>query len=175
MQEQRNLKPRSVMVGSNPEPAAKRARSGPLYRVVVNVGGTRFETTVSTLSRCSTLAGMVEVLEEEPEHAPELFLDRDPKIFEVLLRLMRPPFVFAGLLPADNLELCAAMIAEADFVGFDPLLTHVKATSFRNTYPLTPTCQPHQLGLHRGAPSVHTLSTKRSPAGGVFLAANNAQ
>ena len=117
------------------EPSAKRARSDSIYRVILNVSGTKFETTVDTLRQCSTLVSLVDVAswEADPTHCPELFLDRDPKIFERLLRFMRPPHVFAGQMPRDDPLLAAALIAEADFVGFEALLEHVKARAFRNS------------------------------------------
>ena len=52
-----------------------------------------------TLRRCSTLEGMVDLASVEgSDQKAELFLDRDPKVFERLLRLMRPPLVFGGQL-----------------------------------------------------------------------------
>ena len=57
---------------------------------------------------------------------PELFLDRDPTLFGTLLRLMRATPVFGGQLPKDDHVLCAAILAEADYLGFEALLTHVK-------------------------------------------------
>ena len=39
---------------------------------------------------------------------------------------MRATPVFGGQLPKDDQVLCAAILAEADYLGFEALLTHVK-------------------------------------------------
>lgn len=116
--------------------ASKRQRTtGEIgQRVVIDVGGTKISTTVSTLERSSFLAGMIDISawEGDPGHTAEIFLDRDPEIFSMLLRLMRQTPHIAGLMPVDP-RSCASIIAEADFFGFDALLSHVKTVTYYNS------------------------------------------
>ena len=102
-------------------------------RVEIDVGGTKIYTTVATLERSSYLSGMVGVaaFDDSPDSTARLFLDRDPEIFSLVLRLMRQYPHAAGLMPSDH-RLCASVIAEADFLGFDTLVNHVKATAYYN-------------------------------------------
>ena len=101
---------------------------------MVDVGGTKFTTTVATIRHSSYLAGMVDVAawDDNPQHIAEIFLDRDPDIFAALLRLMRLMPRVVGLIPRDPF-ICASLIAEADFFGVDALLLHVKAKAFYNS------------------------------------------
>ena len=89
----------------------KRARppTGGHQRVVIDVGGLKLSTTVATIQRSSYLNGMVELAawEEDADHCEEIFLDRDPEIFGLLLRLMRQFPRIAGLVPHDPC-LCAS-------------------------------------------------------------------
>jgi hypothetical protein len=115
----------------------KRARGGvsaaDARRVVIDVGGTRLSTTYGTIRRSAYLSGLVDVdaLGAEPEGAAELFLDRDPEIFAHTLRLMRQFPHVAGLLPSEP-RACASLIAEADFLGLEPLLDHVRVRAYYN-------------------------------------------
>lgn len=114
--------------------APKRARTSlGGFRVVLDVGGTKFPTTRATLERSTYLAGMIDssVWDADQDHTEEIFIDRDPEIFASLLRLMRQVPLVAGLLPHDR-EKFAVLLAEADFFGFDLLLDHVKAKAFYN-------------------------------------------
>ena len=115
----------------------KRARlSGGLeaQRVVIDVGGTKITTTVTTIKRSTYLAGMVDLAawDDDPQHTAEIFLDRDPEIFAMVLRLMRQAPHVGGLVPYDP-QVCASCIAEADFLGFDGLLEHVKQQAYYNS------------------------------------------
>ena len=105
-------------------------------RVAIDVGGTKFLTTVSTIVRSTYLAGMVDVAawEDDTQQTPvvSIFLDRDPEIFSMLLRLMRQFPHVVGLLPHEP-RMCASLLAEADFFGFDALLQHVKAKAYYNS------------------------------------------
>ena len=114
-------------------PQTKRRRQSAAYRVVVNVGGNRFETTVPTIERSVMLKGMFDgaLSPSEGGNPEEIFLDRDPAVFEVLLGLMRSQPVFGGLLPKDPV-MCARLIAEADYFGVEALLDHIKLRAFRN-------------------------------------------
>ena len=57
------------------------------------------------------------------------FLDRDPDAFRVLLSCMRTRSI---ILPENNLELCARVLLEAEFLGVEWLLQEVKARAARN-------------------------------------------
>ena len=94
--------------------------------LVLDVGGTKFETTRMTIERSSYLTGKID---SDEAHSKEYFIDRDPETFALLLRLMRQMPLVAGLLPHDR-EKFAVLLAEADFFGFDALLDHVKARAF---------------------------------------------
>lgn len=115
---------------------AKRQRtiSESAQRVVIDVGGTKFSTTVATIERSSYLHGMIDASawQSDPSHCAEIFLDRDPEIFSQLLRLMRQTPHAAGLIPTEP-RACASVIAEADYFGFDPLLVHVKTVAYYNS------------------------------------------
>jgi len=114
----------------------KRARepTAAVKRVVIDVGGTKLTTTTDTIVRSSYLAGMVDLdaFASDASHCAEIFLDRDPEIFACVLRLMRQQPHIAGLVPHEPL-LCASVIAEADFLGFEALLNHVKALAYYNS------------------------------------------
>ena len=116
-----------------------RARHSPVEgsrRIVLNVGGTRFTTTIGTVERSQYLNGMIETQADSWDEdiggdIPEIFVDRDPTLFQHLLRLMRQLPVVA--LPMDDLGLVASLLAEADFFGVEGLLAPVKARAFYNT------------------------------------------
>jgi len=114
----------------------KRARTAPatVQRVVIDVGGTKLTTTTDTISRSSYLAGMIDLdaWASDASHCEEIFLDRDPEIFACVLRLMRQQPHIAGLVPHEPL-LCASVIAEADYLGFEALLNHVKTQAYYNS------------------------------------------
>ena len=116
--------------------AMKRAREGEVGsgRVVVDAGGVKITTTVTTIERSSYLFGMIDtsVWEGDPKHTLELFVDRDPEVFSQLLRLMRQAPHVAGLIPTEP-RACASLIAEADFFGYEPALNHIKVRSYYNS------------------------------------------
>lgn len=124
----------------------KRARSASqcAQRVVIDVGGTKISTTVATIERSSYLHGMVETAdwENHPEHVAEIFLDRDPEIFSRLMRLMRQQPHVAGLVPTDPI-VCASLLAEADFFGYEPLLNHAKVVAYYNAREAKEDYPPH--------------------------------
>ena len=72
---------------------SKRQRSGAQAhkRVLIDVGGTKITTTVATIERSSYLFGMIDSAcwEEDADHVAEIFLDRDPDAFRVLLSCLR--------------------------------------------------------------------------------------
>ncbi|KAH9316529.1 hypothetical protein KI387_025156 [Taxus chinensis] len=101
------------------------ASSGPLIRsgttnrrVKINVGGKIFETTAATLQsagKSSLLAGSAPSL---PSDSAEIFFDRDPRLFSLLLALLR-----TGKLPGTwkSFDL-DALIEEAIYYGVLDLL-----------------------------------------------------
>lgn len=106
------------------------ATAVPPRRILLDVGGTKFATSLMTVERSTYLSALVEMTDWKaaPEHV--IFVDRDPSLFAHLLRLMRQVPLVAGLLPRDNHSLFAALLAEADFFGFEALLRHVKAQAY---------------------------------------------
>ena len=71
------------------QPMSKRARTSETSRdrVILDVGGTRFATSVSTLTANSTY--FESLFSRWDEADEEVFLDRDPDVFRVLLSCMR--------------------------------------------------------------------------------------
>ena len=112
----------------------QRSSSSDAQRLVLDVGGTRFSTTVGTLERSAYAMGLVDThaWDADPAHVPEIFIDRDPDLFRVLLRLMRQLPIVA--LPTHDMGLVASLLAEADFFGVDALLSAVKARAFYNLH-----------------------------------------
>ena len=53
--------------------------------IVINVGGTRFTTSVSTLTGSSTYFEALFSRWDDDDKEPEIFLDRDPDAFRVIL------------------------------------------------------------------------------------------
>ena len=95
----------------------------------MNVGGRAFETTTSLLQQKTMyFRGMFDSA-AAPE--TEVFVDRDPDAFAVLLRFLRHGIV-ARALPRGDPDVCAAVLAEADFFGVETLLQPVKAAAYRN-------------------------------------------
>ena len=136
--------------------ATKRARTECSFRVVLDVGGAKFPTTRSTVERSSFLMGLIDASawDAAEERTEEIFIDRDPEIFALLLRLMRQVPLMAGLLPHDR-EKFALLLAEADFFGFDVLLDHVKARAFYHTRDVAEDLLPYSTFL----PDNYTAAT----------------
>ena len=68
------------------------------------------------------LSGLVDFADDDDESGcPSIYLDRDPAVFASVLALMRQHTVFGGRLPKDDPTLCAAIIAEADYLGLNRL------------------------------------------------------
>ena len=103
------------------------------HKVVLNVGGRRFETSTSLLQQKTTyFRGM---FDNTVAPDSEIFVDRDPDAFGALLRFLRHGIVSRSL-PRGDPDLCAAVLAEADFFGVETLLQPVKAAAHRNMQPL---------------------------------------
>ncbi len=80
-------------------------------RVLLDVGGTRFTSSVSTLSANSTyFAALFSRWDDAAgEEHPEIFLDRDPDAFRVLLSCMRHK---KPLLPEHDKDLFRRVLLE---------------------------------------------------------------
>jgi hypothetical protein len=95
----------------------------------IDVGGTCFKTSVSTLTAAS--AYFQRLLSERwaEERPTDLFLDRDPEPFGILLSFMRTGHL---KLPEDNAALAGSILLEAEYLGIDSVLQLVKARAHRN-------------------------------------------
>jgi len=93
-------------------------------RIVVDVGGTRFTTSASTLTSASEYFERLLSPRWCAEPPEELFLDRDPEPFKILLTYMR-----TGLLELskDNQSLARRVMVEAEFLGMQGFIDSVKA------------------------------------------------
>ena len=119
--------------------SSKRARSAEPEaasdRVTLNVGGTIFETSKSTLVAGSSYFARhfsdtwaVSGTTTNGTETNDLFLDLDHDSFKVLLSCMRRK---AALMPADA-DLFRRVLLDAEFLGCDFLLTEVKETVQRH-------------------------------------------
>lgn len=104
-------------------------------RVVLDVGGTNFVTSISTLSfQCEYFHSMFRTewgFHDEGEfqsEIPPLFVDQDPGPFRILLSFMRKGWLYATDLSTDVLSL-------ADFLGMSKLLMAVKIRAYQNMHP----------------------------------------
>ncbi len=123
--------PRSILEKTPPEGAV--STTG---RVVLNVGGRRFETYASTLTCCSSYfcSQFSDVWSSQhlhhhhgkEQHHP--FIDQDPEAFAVLLSFMR-----CGFIKED--ELTEKVLFQAELFGVDQLVREVKMKAYRSYYP----------------------------------------
>ena len=103
----------------------KRGRDGGarVDRVEVDVGGTLFTSSVSTLSSCSAyFAALFSRWDEDVDEM--IFLDRDADSFRVLLSCMRQR---RALMPENNPDLFRRVLLDAQFLGMDWLEVQIKA------------------------------------------------
>ena len=106
----------------------KRARTSD--RVFLNVGGEVFQTTISTLTANSEFFSRKFSSEWSSDAEDEIFLDRDADSFRVLLSCMRHR---TALLPEGDPLLSARVLLEAQYLGVDWLLEHVKGVAYTHT------------------------------------------
>ena len=113
--------------GVTPATAAR-----PHGRVVLNVGGQRFESSRSTLEGSSSyFQSLLARWDEETDDA--LFIDCDADAFGVLLSHMR--IASNLILPDDDHKLCARVLLLAEYLGMQGLLAKVKARAYKNMHP----------------------------------------
>ena len=93
-------------------------------RVVLDVGGTRFASSISTLSANSAyFAALFSRWDAEGyDDDEEVFLDLDPDVFRVLLSCMRHK---KALLPEGNADLFRRILLDAEYLGIEWLLNDV--------------------------------------------------
>ena len=120
-------------------PAPKQPRVGdatpvtaarPHGRVVLDVGGTRFVSSRTTLERASTYFASLLARWDEDTDEP-LFIDSDADAFQVLLSYMR---LGALTLPQHDEALCARVLLQAEYLGMESLLDEVKAVAYANMH-----------------------------------------
>ena len=99
--------------------------------MTLDVGGTNFITSVSTLTGASSYFQHAFSDRWHEGDGGSIFLDRDPEPFKLLLSYMRTG---ALELPESDPALCRRVLYEAEFFGVDSLLTEVKATAQRHLH-----------------------------------------
>ena len=106
-------------------------RSRPMDRIVLDVGGTMFITSVSTLTANSAYFKSKfshDWYQGEADEAAPVFLDQEPEPFAILLSYMRIGYV-------ERASLTAKVLALAEFLGIDRLLFAVKCRAYKNKKP----------------------------------------
>ena len=98
-----------------------------LDRMVLDVGGERFVSSTSTLSGSS--AYFEALFARWEDSSTEIFLDRDPDAFRVLLSCMRAK---RALLPENDKDLFRRALLDASYLGMDWLQQLVRATVVGN-------------------------------------------
>lgn len=100
-------------------------------RIILDVGGTCFVTSVSTLTANSAYFRSKfsdEWRRAEDDGDDPVFVDQEPEPFAILLSYMR-----VGYVECESLD--KKVLALAEFLGIDRLLYAVKARAFRNKQP----------------------------------------
>ena len=111
----------------NEEPPAKRQNRslGASDRITVDVGGTKFITSVSTLTSNSTYFASLLSGNWSESGDNEIFLDRNPSAFSTLIEYMRE-----GMIKVDDID--ESVLALAEFLGVERLLLAVKVRWYHN-------------------------------------------
>ena len=114
--------------GPTPPTAAR-----PHGRVILNVGGTRFESSRTTLEAASSYFQSLLVRWDDVSSQEEpFFIDADPDAFKVLLSCMRGGSL---LLPKLDLDLSSRTLLLAEYLGMDGFLCKIKAKAYANMRP----------------------------------------
>jgi hypothetical protein len=114
------------------EPPRKRPKSGKKQRdyIEINVGGTLFSTSKSTLIASSTYFKSRLSSEWHDGDCDEaLFVDQDSSAFKTLLNFMRYGCIKAS-------EITATLLSQADYLGIELLLRAVRLATYRFMYPV---------------------------------------
>ena len=111
----------------NEEPPAKRQNRslGASDRITVDVGGTKFITSVSTLTSNSTYFASLLSGNWSESGDNEIFLDRNPSAFSTLIEYMRE-----GMIKVDDID--ESVLTLAEFLGVERLLLAVKIRWYHN-------------------------------------------
>ena len=133
------LKRPSEQADDSPAPKQPRHDAGatpatsarPHNRIVLDVGGTRFVSSRSTLEGASTYFRSL-LSRWDDDSAEPLFVDADADAFQVLLSYMR---VGTVLLPRNDESLCARVLLLAEYLGMEQMLAKVKARTYRHLHP----------------------------------------
>jgi len=116
-------------IEGQPPPAKRQRRSlGASDRVVLDVGGTKFITSASTLtSNSAYFASLLSDnwIESDNNGDDEIFIDQDPVPFRVLLAYMRQ-----GSIEIDDINTKVVLLAE--FLGIERLLLAIKVRWYCN-------------------------------------------
>lgn len=93
-------------------------------KITLNVGGKRFDTSISTLNvePRSLLAQIAQCI---PAGLSEQFIDRNPCHFDVILDFLRNPIFSSNILPTDRVAL-RQIYDEASYYGLPDLLRLVE-------------------------------------------------
>mmetsp|Transcript_10763 Transcript_10763/g.16171 ORF Transcript_10763/g.16171 Transcript_10763/m.16171 type:complete len:398 (+) Transcript_10763:137-1330(+) len=120
----------------SPSPDNNRRRNSD--RVVLDVGGTQFVTSISTLRANSSYfksmfsqewhAGSNDEMLSDSDNDEPIFIDQEAASFAILLAYMRCGFIHMN-------EICPKLLALADFLGIDRLLDAVKYRTYRYCFP----------------------------------------
>ena len=127
-----------------PSPATAPA-ARPHGRVVLDVGGTRFVSSRSTLERASTYFRALLTRWDDDGDEP-LFIDCDADAFQILLSYMR---IGALTLPQHDEALCIRVLLHAEYLGLEALLEEVKVKAHANMHPDGTEGDEHQPKQHK--------------------------
>jgi hypothetical protein len=112
--------------------AAKCLSEIQMKRVILNVGGKRFETSSATLATIpeGLLAEMVSeastIKPYKNEEVPTYFVDRNPRFFDFILDYLRDPRNFKKILPT-NKQILRQLHVEATYYRLTGLTEIIEA------------------------------------------------
>jgi hypothetical protein len=143
----RNSNRRSSVGNSTTEPASRKCTLGVADRVILDVGGSKFTSAVTTLSSNSAYFAALfsahwntngnddhdennnnDTATTDTTAFDEIFLDQDPRAFGKLLAYMRQ-----GMINATDIDKNVLLLAE--FLGVEHLLLAVRVRAYRNLHP----------------------------------------
>ena len=123
-------------------------------RVHLIVGGEHFHTSKVTLRASSFFSAMFDGSWREADD-DEIFVDRDPDSFRVLLSCLRAG---RAILPEHDTNLCIRALLDAQFYGMESLLEEIKSTAYCHIHP----------GASRGAPKLSPSEKFDKDTGGIL-------
>ena len=112
----------------------------PDSRVLIDVGGTRFVSSKTTLAGASLyFRALMDRWDQHPEES--IFLDADADAFQILLSCMRAG---TAILPEHDAGLFARVLLLAEYLGMDALLAEIKARAYANMHPAAAKRKKHR-------------------------------